>query len=273
MGNTSTTSGSNPSSDTRKVAEPISSTSATGRETGASATRLAASKPTLPKHTTAPIVQHSQPMALCGRRDRINAPTVANARNGRAPVHQSTIATTAACRPLSRASVKATADPPATSSHRPQASLDAERRRGRSWLGDLMPPGCEGSAVVWSMCCSSGSSPVLWSFPHDRPENVTGNDTVTTMASEQRRASKGTVPPRGVLTGSSGFRPPLRPTPGGAPRLRARRLPRQPGAPAPSAVAVTTAGLPGHAHLGCHSGPGTVSRGRRGAGSPAPKPW
>ena len=211
MGNTSTTSGSNPSSDTRKVAEPISSTSATGRETGASATRLAASKPTLPKHTTAPIVQHSQPMALCGRRDRINAPTVTNARNGSAPVHQSTIATTAACRPLSRASVKATADPPATSSHRPQASLDAERRRGRSWLGDLMPPGCEGSAVVWSMCCSSGSSPVLWSFPHDRPENVTGNDTVTTMASEQRRASKGTVPPRGVLTGSSGFRPPLRP--------------------------------------------------------------
>src|SRR5215216_5021739 len=107
------------------------------------------------KLTARPIAQHSQPMTLLGRRDKISAPTVANARNGMPHITEP-ISVVADCVSSGTAnSTKVSTFTAKTSSHRLQASQGTRRGRMRSRLGDFTTLGGDGSPVVSSMVAPS----------------------------------------------------------------------------------------------------------------------
>ena len=83
-----------------------------------------------------PMAQHSQPMRLPGRRARTTAPTVAKAKKG---TQIATPTINSRVESPSLASRNAITSPSirTTSSHKPQATHDAERGRMRSGLGDF----------------------------------------------------------------------------------------------------------------------------------------
>jgi hypothetical protein len=111
------------------------------------------------KLSVRPIAQHSQPMALLGRRDKISAPTVANAMNGMRPitVPNSVVADCVSSGTVN--STKVSTFTAMTSSHRLQASQGPRRGRMRSRLGDFTTPGGDGSPVVSSMVAPSDPHP------------------------------------------------------------------------------------------------------------------
>jgi hypothetical protein len=104
-----------------------------------------------------PMAQHSQPMRLPGRRARITAPTVAKAKNGTQVARPEVNSWDISASLPSMNAIPSTSTR-TTSSHRPQATQDADCGPMRSRLGPCTALVSEGCPVLRSMGCSIRSS-------------------------------------------------------------------------------------------------------------------
>src|SRR4030095_5981460 len=147
-----------------------------------------------------PMAQHSQPMRLPGRRARITAPTVAKAQKG---TQTAIPAANSWAESPSLASRNPITSPQTrtTSSHRPQASQDAERGAKRSCLADWTTLGGEGSPVWRSMVAPSDPHPAWQEYPprpsreryeaRYRPKRGLSVKARSTVKTPQRRTTSG----------------------------------------------------------------------------------